>query len=121
MIERLQAFPENVVAFACHGHVAKSDYATVLIPAVEEALAQHQRVRLYYEIAGDFAGIDPAAVWQDTKLGIGHLSRWEKLAVVTDVEWIKHTMTFFAFLLPAEMRVFPRAEAAKAREWIISD
>jgi hypothetical protein len=33
------------------------------------------------------------------------------------VEWIKQ-MRFFGFLMPAEVRTFPLAEAGKAREWI---
>jgi hypothetical protein len=62
MIEALKDFPDNVVAFACHGHITKHDYATVLIPAIEKALRQHDKVRIYYETAADFAGIDPSAV-----------------------------------------------------------
>jgi hypothetical protein len=49
-----------------------------------------------------------------------HLTRWERVAVVTDVEWIKQTMWFFSFLMPGAMRVFPASEAAQARAWIIA-
>lgn len=118
MIERLKEFPDNVLGFACHGQVTKQDYEAILIPAVEKALAQHDKVRLYYETASDFAGIDPGAVWEDTKVGVSHLSRWERFAVVTDVEWIRHTMKFFSFLVPGELRIFSTTAAAEAREWI---
>jgi hypothetical protein len=120
MIEHLKSFPGNVLAFVCHGQVTKQDYATVLIPAVEKALEEHDKVRLYYETAPDFSGIDPSAVWADTKVGVGHLLRWERVAVVTDEEWIKHTMKFFSFMLPGELRVFPTTEAAAARTWIVA-
>ena len=53
MIAQLQGFPENVVAFAGRGQVTKADYVSTLIPAVEKALAGHDRLRLYYEL-GDF-------------------------------------------------------------------
>ena len=118
MIEHLKSFPGNVVGFVCHGHVTRPDYATVLIPAVEKALKEHDKVRLYYETAPDFAGIEPSAVWEDTKVGMSHLLRWERVAVVTDEEWIKHTMKFFSFMIPGELRVFPTTEAAAARTWI---
>lgn len=117
MIEVLQGFPGNVVAFACHGHVTRSDYLTVLIPAVEKALRSYEKVRLYYETATDFKAIDAGAVWEDTRVGIGHFLRWERFAVVTDVEWIKHTVKFFSFLLPGELKVFSTAEAPQARQW----
>ena len=84
MIEHLKSFPGNVLGFVCHGQVTKQDYRTVLIPAVEKALKEHDKVRLYYETASDFAGVEPSAVWEDTKVGMGHLLRWERFAVVTD-------------------------------------
>ena len=121
MIEALTNFPSNVAAFVCHGHVTKDDYANVLIPAVENALAAHDKVRLYYETAADFSGVDPGAVWADTKVGMQHFLRWERIAVVTDVAWIQHTMQAFGFLMPAELRVFPSAESAQARNWIVAD
>jgi hypothetical protein len=118
MIEQLQNLPGNVLGFVCHGHVTKKDYETVLIPAVERALAGGGKVRLYYETAADFAGIESGAVLDDMKVGLSHWLRWERFAVVTDVDWIRHTMQFFSFLMPGEMKVFPRTEAAKAKAWI---
>lgn len=120
MIERLKDFPDNVLAFACHGRVTKDDYETVLIPAVEEALKNHGKLRLFYEIAADFAGIEPAAVWKDFRVGMEHITRWERMAVVTDVDWIKHMIRFFSFLLPGEMKIFPLSEAETARVWVVS-
>ena len=120
MIEVLDDFPDNVLAFVCHGHVTKQDYEAVLTPAVNDALQGRNNVRLYYETAADFAGIDPGAVWEDLKVGVGHFSRWERFAVVTDVEWIRTTMKLFSFMMPGEMRVFPADEATEARKWITS-
>ena len=120
MIEHLTSFPDNVLAFVCKGRVTKADYDMVLVPAVVQALKTHDKVRLYYETAGDFAGIDPGAMWEDFKVGMEHLTRWERVAVVTDVEWIKQTMRFFSFLMPGTMKLFPTSEATQAREWIAS-
>ncbi len=119
MIEVLNEFPDNVAAFACHGHVAKADYESVLIPDIEKRLMRHQKVRIYYETAPDFVGIDPGAVWEDTKVGFSHFLRWERFAVVTDVEWIKQAIKFVGFLMPGELRAFPTSAADQARDWIV--
>lgn len=120
MIEPLKDFPGHVLAFACRGDVTREDYDTILVPRVEKALAAHEKVRIYYEIGADFTGIDPAAVWEDFKVGIGHFSRWERIAVVTDVAWIGQTIRMFGFLMPGTVKVFATAEASEARRWIVA-
>ena len=121
MIEALKGFPTQVLAFACKGHVTKRDYESVLIPAVNEALQQRGKLRLYYQIDPDFSGIDPGAVWDDFKVGMEHVLRWERIAVVTNVDWIRHAIRAFSFVIPGKVRIFPLDEQAKAREWILDD
>jgi SpoIIAA-like len=118
MIELLKEFPGNVIALSADGQVTREDYQKVVIPAVEKALDQNEKVRLYYQIGPDFAGIDPGAMWADTKVGFGHFLRWERIAVVTDIEWIKHSVTAFGFLMPATVNVYSTTQAAEARKWI---
>jgi SpoIIAA-like len=117
MIEQLAGFPSNVVAFRCIGRVTKADYDSALVPAVGSALHIHDKVRLYYETGPDFS-LEPAAVWEDFKVGMESLARWERIAVITDVEWIKHAVQLFAFLMPGVTKLFSGAETARAREWI---
>ena len=118
MIETLKNFPENIVAFHCGGHVTRRDYETILIPHVEQTLAKHERIRLYYEIGTDFTGMDPGAMWADFKVGVEHLLRWERVAVITDIEWIRRTMSAFSFLVPGDVKLFTVSDASKARDWI---
>ncbi len=47
MIEQLKNFPENILAFVCTGRVTRADYDAVLVPAVNNALRSHDKVRLY--------------------------------------------------------------------------
>lgn len=75
MIEVLEGFPQNVIAFSAKGRVTKSDYDDVLIPKVKAALARQGKIRCYYELTSQFSGIEPGAVWEDFKLGMEHLSR----------------------------------------------
>jgi len=121
MIEALKDFPPNVLAFACHGRVTRQDYDSVLIPAVEKALEENEKLRLYYETGADFDGVDAAAVLEDAKVGVTHLLRWERFAVVTDIEWIRHAMQLFSFLIPGKTRVFSSDETSQARTWIAAD
>ncbi len=121
MIDILTGFPDGVVAFAAKGKVTRSDYAGVLVPTVEEAFARHKKIRCYYELGPQFSGMDPGAAWEDFKVGLEHISGWEKVAIVTDVDWIRRAVNVLRFMMPGEVRVFAATQASEARKWITSD
>jgi SpoIIAA-like len=121
MIKILEGFPAATVAVACEGHVTREDYEKVLIPGVNEALAGHDKVRIYYEIGPSFSGFDVGAVWEDAKVGLEHLARYERMALVTDVPWIRLAVGAFRFLMPGRLRVFGTSQANEARTWIAAD
>jgi len=120
MIENIETFPDNVIALVAKGQVTKKDYQEVVIPRVESALKKQAKIRLYYELGSQFTGIDPGAMWEDLKVGVEHLTRWERMALVTDVDWIRHMVNAFRFIMPGQLRVFATAQAAEARAWILS-
>ncbi len=120
MIENIESFPDNVVALVAKGQVTKKDYEQVLIPKVEAALKRHDKIRLYYELGSQFSGVDSGAAWEDLKVGVEHLSRWERMAVVTDVDWIQYLMNAFRVFMPGRLRVFATAQTSEARAWILS-
>jgi hypothetical protein len=120
LIRILSGFPENVVAVACEGRVTRKDYDDVLVPAVTGGLQRHEKLRLYYEITPQFSGIEAGAIWEDFRIGMGHLLRWERITVVTDIEWIRHAVNVFRFLLPGKVRVFAGSETSLARKWIVA-
>ena len=118
MIEKMSDMPENVLGFNATGTVKASDYKSVLIPAVEEMFARLSKVRLLYFLGPDFSGFEAAAMWDDTKLGLKHLTGWEKVALVTDIEWIRLALRVFGLVIPGHVRVFHNGELAEAKRWI---
>ncbi len=121
MLKLLTDFPSNVVAAMAHGTVTKQDYEDILVPRVLLALKQHPKIRCYYELGSQFSSMEAGAIWEDFKIGVEHLTRWERVAIVTDVEWIKHAANIFRFLMPGEIRVFPTSAATAARSWITAE
>jgi hypothetical protein len=120
MIEILKNFTDNVIALSCKGQVTNEDYDRILVPAILEALKRHDKIRLLYKTSADFTGYDPGALWEDLKIGAEHPTRWERIAVVTDVDWIVQMMRIFSFLMPCPVKLFLPSEAAQAHAWIIA-
>ena len=118
MLERMKGLPENVLGIEAKGEVTGADYESVLIPAVHEMLARRKRIRFLYHLGEGFEGFDAKAVWDDAKVGLRHLSAWERVAVVTDVGWIRTAMKMFGFVMPGPVKVFSNGDLAAAREWV---
>jgi hypothetical protein len=120
MLEKIADLPDSVVGFKASGEITGDDYRNVLIPAVNTALEAGHRLRFLYVLGDDVTGFSPGAAWQDTKLGVGHYNRWEKVAVVSDKEWLRHSVDIFGYLIPGQIKAFTLAEEAEARTWVSS-
>ncbi|HKK14495.1 MAG TPA: STAS/SEC14 domain-containing protein, partial [Gammaproteobacteria bacterium] len=89
MLEPIPDLPEGVLGFTAKGTVTADDYESTMIPAVEAAIARAGKIRFLYHLGEDFSGFEAGAMWDDARLGLKHLSAWERIAVVTDVDWIR--------------------------------
>lgn len=118
MIDLISDLPENVIGFTAVGKVTGEDYEATIVPIIEEHLKKNNKIRLLYVCGDEFTGFNAAAAWEDTKVGMRHLSSWERVAVVTDVDWIRGAMKVFGFVMPGHVRVFKVDELGDAKEWI---
>ena len=120
MIEIIQGLPANVIGVRAKGRVTADDYKHVLIPAVEAALKGRDRIRLYYDCS-DFESIASGAMLEDFKIGLRDMPHWERMAVVTDIEWIKLVIGAFAFMIHGDVKIFLPSQVSEARRWISAD
>jgi hypothetical protein len=116
MIQIVEGLPDNVVGIVAKGRVTNEDCDKVLKPLMESSLKRHDKVRLYYEIGCRF----PGAAWEDLRIGLEHIPQWERVAVVTDVGWVRHTVNALRFLIASDVRVFTSFQAPEGRAWITS-
>jgi len=118
MVEQIPNLPGNVLGFTAKGTVTASDYESVIIPAVEALFSRQDKVRFLYHLGEECSGFEAAAMWDDAKLGLKHLAGWERLAVVSDIEWIRVAIKVFGLAIPGHVRVFHNRELAEAKRWV---
>ncbi len=118
MLQRIDGFDDNVVAVRAVGTVTADDYQSVLEPALEAAAAGGRKIRVLFELGEEFTGYDAGAMVEDTKAGLGSRGSFERIAVVSDVGWVRHAFGMFGGLMHGEVRVFANADEAEARAWI---
>jgi hypothetical protein len=118
MVEKIPDLPEYVLGFTAKGTVTANDYESVIIPAVEAMFSRQGRVRFLYHLGQDFSGIEAAAAWDDALLGLKRLRGWEKIAVISDADWIRWAVKIFGLAIPGQVRVFYNRDLDEAKRWI---
>jgi SpoIIAA-like len=114
MLELIEGLPKNVVGIVATGRVTMQDCQVVLMPAMKKSLKRHDKIRLYYELNSRF----PGSAWDDLDLGLEHASCCERVAIVTDIGWVRLTVKAVRFLIPSKIRVFATVQAEEGRAWI---
>jgi SpoIIAA-like len=121
MIERLNDMPPGTLGFRAAGEIEREDYDEVLVPELRRAVESGTGLRTLYVIE-DLDEIEPGALWADSKLGfdlgVRHHDAWVRSAIVTDIAWMARATKLFAWMMPGEARVFPRAELEAAKAWV---
>jgi hypothetical protein len=118
MVEQIPNLPSNVLGFTAKGKVTADDYESVIIPAVDALFSREGKVRFLYHLGEAFSGFEAAAMWDDAKLGLKHLKGWERMALVSDIEWVRVAVKVFGLVIPGHVRVFENRELAEATRWV---
>ncbi|HEV7882117.1 MAG TPA: STAS/SEC14 domain-containing protein [Solirubrobacteraceae bacterium] len=121
MVELIPGMPPGTLGFRVSGRLTREDYVDVLVPPLRRAVEAGERLRVLYAI-GPELHMEPAAVWEDLKvevdLGIRHRDAWERIAVVTDIDWLWRAFELFSWMVPGEMRLFRERELEQAKAWL---
>jgi stage II sporulation SpoAA-like protein len=122
MIEEIAEMPAGTVGLRVWGEVTGEDYKDVLLPTVERAVNEHGEIRLLFQAGPDFQRFTASMIGTDVtkglSFGVSHWSAWKRMAVVTDVEWLRHAMQMLGWMTPGEARLFALDEVAAAKEWV---
>src|SRR5262249_30433189 len=105
MIKPLDDMPPGVIGFETHGTIQAEDYRDVVLPTIVRA-AEAGDVR-FVIVVPDFQGMSGGALWEDLKLGVQHLRAWKRIALVTDIEWMRQMTALFGWMTPGETKTFP--------------
>lgn len=112
----MNELPDNVIGFEADGEIHAEDYRNTLIPAIEQQIDAQGEARVVL-VFPDSAGYSGGAMWQDLKLGAGHLTKWHRIAVVSDLDWMTHLVNAFGWMIHGDVKHFHLAERQDAITW----
>jgi hypothetical protein len=119
MIDVLPDMPEGVTGIRVSGRLRGDDLRK--FKPVMEKLMNAGEIRIVEVIASDYDGFGPGGLVEDLKVGFGalfqHHSAFKRIAVVTDKQWVAHTLHALAWMVPGELALFGLDELERAKEW----
>ena len=118
MIEEITGLPAGTLGFKISGYVTGDDYDNVLTPTIDKAIEEFDRIKLLAQIGTEFEGYSLDAAWDDAKLGLRHWNGFERVAVVTDVGWVRTIIKAMGFIMPCPVQLFELSELDDAKRWL---
>ncbi|MEJ8801985.1 SpoIIAA family protein [Pontibacter sp. H249] len=123
MIQRIDIGHMHVLAFRVEGEVDVEDMKASQ-EVIKSELASDGPFNLYVEMAAT-ADVEPAAIQERLRFILSNfgevLQKVNKMALVTDKNWLQHLATGVFTLIPAiDQRSFAFEELEEARTWVSS-
>ena len=118
MVEQLHVWPAGVNGFRFSGRVTAEDFAQFK-PTLDQMMDSDE-IRFVEVIGPDYQGFGPGGLLADFKQGfttLKHIRAFKRTAVVSDKEWIAHTMHALGWMIPGEVAVFGMDEFEDAKRW----
>jgi len=117
MIKAIANMPGGTNGLPASDKVSGEDCHDVPAPTMNAGMEQGN-VRLMY-VLGDEADYKPGAVLADTKMLFKNLKGWERVAVVSDADWLGNAVKAFGWLMPGEVQVFEPDDVRDAKQWLV--
>jgi len=118
MLKRIYDMPPGTLGFEAIGEVEDDDVEEVLVPALRREVAERGKVRLLYVLGTRLREYEGDAVSENAKFVARHPTAFERIAVVSDEDWLRPAIKALSLLLPGEAKAFPVRELAAAKSWL---
>lgn len=118
MLRHMSDMPAGTIGFEAVGEVEDDDWEHVVEPVLRREIADGRKVRLLYLIGPRSHEVEGDAMTSDVGFRARHASSFERVAVVSDEDWMRPALRALSFLLPGKARAFPVRDLAAAKEWL---
>ena len=118
MLRRMADMPVGTLGFEAVGEVEDDDWEQTVEPVLRREIATGAKVRLLYLLGPESRDVEGDAMKADTEFRARHATSFERVAVVTDEEWIRPAIRALSFLMPGSARGFAVHDLAAAKAWL---
>jgi len=121
MLRRMTEMPTGTIGFEAVGEVEDDDWEETVEPVLRQEIAEGRNVRLLYLIGAGAREVEGDAISAEAGFRVRHATSYERVAVVSDEDWVRPALRALSFLLPGKARGFRVRDLAEAKAWLAAD
>ena len=118
MLRRMTDMPAGTIGFEAIGEVEDDDWETAVEPVLRREIAEGRALRLLYLIGPGAREVEGDAMTADTGFRTRHAKSFERVAVVSDEDWMRPALRTLSFLLPGKAKGFRVRDLEAAKAWL---
>jgi hypothetical protein len=121
MLRRMTDMPDGTIGFEAIGEVEDDDWEREVEPVLRREIADGRKVRLLYLLGPGTREVEGDAMRADTGFRARHATSFDRVAVVSDEDWMRPALGALSFLLPGKARGFRVHDLPEAKAWLAAD
>jgi hypothetical protein len=121
MLRSISEMPAGTIGFEAIGEVEDDDWEEAVEPVLRREIADGRKVRLLYLLGPEARDVEGDAMSADTGFRMRHATSFDRVAVVSDEDWIRPALRALSFLLPGKAKGFRVRELEAAKAWLAED
>ena len=106
-----------MVAFKATREITETDFTDIVMPAVDLVIKRTGELNFLLVLDTPLSSFSFGAWMQDAFMGIKHITKWHKAAIVNDTEVIRKFTDFFSIVMPGEFKGFEHKDLQNAIGW----
>jgi hypothetical protein len=121
MLRRMTDMPPGTIGFEAIGEVEDDDWEETVEPVLRQEIAGGRKVRLLYQFGAEARDVEGDAMTADAGFRARHATSFERVAVVSDEDWLRPAVRALSFMLPGSAKAFHVRDLEAAKAWLVDD
>ena len=121
MLRRIPDMPTGTIGFEAVGEVEDDDWENTVEPVLRATIAEGRKVRLLYLLGAQAREVELDAMKADTGFRARHASSFDRVAVVSDQDWVRPALQALSFLVPGKAKGFRVRDLEDAKAWLAAE
>jgi hypothetical protein len=121
VLRQMRDMPAGTIGFEAVGEVEDDDWEETVEPVLRREIAEGRKLRLLYLLGPATREVEGDAMTADTGFRARHAASFDRVAVVSDEDWMRPALSALSFLLPGKAKGFRVRDLADAKAWLAAE